>query len=192
MAIWNITEKKDELLEFVGEHLHDPKSNKDNLHWLASRVLIKHIYANHKIEILKDEFNKPSLKVDGENYHISITHSFEFAAIIISKSKIVAIDMERFDERIQRVKHKFTRDDEFVYLDENDESKMLTTIWSAKETLYKFYGKKELDFKLHLKIEAFVFQSRYQLVGWIRKGNFNQKFDIQVEDLNGYVLTFIC
>jgi 4'-phosphopantetheinyl transferase len=194
LAIWNISEHKDELLELIDEHIYDEHSDtrKGNLHWLASRALIRHLFKGHVIGVIKDEFNKPSLTVDGKPYFISITHSYQYAAVIVSKTRPVGIDMERMDERIQRVKHKFTRDDEFVFLKLEKENEMLTVIWSAKETLYKFYGKKELDFKLHLKIEPFVaLQSVFELTGIIEKKDFYKRLPITVESINGYVLTYI-
>ena len=172
-------------------NFYERENKKENLHWLASRALITFIFPNKKVEVSKNEFNKPSLKIDDEEYHISITHSFQFAAILVNRNKTVAIDMEKLDERIQRVKHKFMCEDELEYLNKEDESNMLVTIWSAKETLYKFYGKKELDFKLNLKIEAFNFQSKFELTGLIKKENFKGSFKINVEVFDGYVLTFI-
>lgn len=193
MAIWNITEHKDELLQLIGDRFHDEHaaSRQDNLHWLASRVLIRHLFSEHIIEVLKDEFNKPSLTIDGLPYHLSITHSFQYAAVIISKTRTVAIDMERLDERIQRVKHKFTRNDEFAYLQPDEESKMLTVIWSAKETLYKYYGKKELDFKLNLKVEPFVYKPLFTLTGVIEKDTYYKIVEMNVGTIDGYVLTYI-
>jgi 4'-phosphopantetheinyl transferase len=193
LAIWNISEHKDELIQLIDEHVHDEHSvsRKDNLHWLASRALISHLFSGHVIEIIKDEFNKPSLTVNGKPYFISITHSYQYAAVIVSKTRTVAIDMEKMDERIQRVKYKFTRNDEFIYLKQDPESEMLTVIWSAKETLYKFYGKKELDFKLHLKIESFIYQHDFELTGIIEKEGFYKKLPIRVEMIDGYVLTYI-
>ncbi len=191
LAIWKITEHRDELATLIGVDFYEIEQKKENLHWLASRALISYIFLNKKVEITKDEFNKPYLKIDNVEYHISITHSFQFAAIIVSKTKKVAIDIEKLDERIQRVKHKFMRDDELVYLNKTDESNMLVTIWSAKETLYNYFGKKELDFKLNLKIEAFNFQRKFELSGLIKKENLKENLMVNAEVLEGYVLTYI-
>lgn len=190
MAIWKITEHRDELSTFIGMDFFELEQKKENLHWLASRALINAVFQNQKIELSKDSFNKPSLKVNDQTFHISITHSFQFAAIIVSKNKTVAIDIEKLDERIQRVKHKFMRDDELEYLLPGNESIMLVSIWSAKETLYKFYGKKELDFKKNLKIESFIPQITFDIRGLIDKVQ-KQYHTIYVEIIDGYVLTYI-
>ena len=191
LAIWKITEHRDELSTFIGIDFFELEQRKENLHWLASRALISTIFRNLKIELTKDAFNKPSLKIDGKDYHISITHSFQFAAIIVSKNKTVGIDIEKQDERIQRVKHKFMREDEMYFLTKEDESNMLITIWSAKETLYKFYSKKELDFKINLCIEPFVFKPKFELSGSIIKENKKETLKINVELIEGYILTYI-
>lgn len=192
LAIWKITEPKDELLKLIDDKFYEAEFKKENLHWLASRALINKLFQHKNIELIKDLFNKPSLKIDGAEYHISITHSFQYAAIIVSKLQTVSIDMEKVDTRIERVKHKFMRDDELRFINDQHAVEMLVTIWSAKETLYKFYGKKELDFKGNLKIEHFNFSNLFELKGDVSKESFLQSFNIQVEFIDGYILTYIC
>ena len=191
LAIWKISEQKEELSELIGEHLLEHNSKKENLHWLASRTLIKQLFPHHQVEVIKDQFNKPALKIDGFSYHISITHSNQFAAVIVSRGRTVALDMEKVDERIHRVKHKFMREDESAFLSSQHETEMLVTVWAVKETLFKFYGKKELDFKLNLKIEAFDFSNRFEIVGLITRNESINQFSIKVEEMEGYVLTYI-
>ena len=191
LAIWKITEQKDELLTLIMNRFYEHEPKKENLHWLASRALINELFQHKNVELIKDIFNKPSLKIDGIEYHISITHSFKYAAIIVSMSKPVSIDMEKVDPRIQRVKHKFMRDDEMEFILDEQDIEMLVTVWSAKETLYKFYGKKELDFKGNLKIEHFNFSNLFEMKGLISKDSFLQSFNIHAEFLDGYILTYI-
>lgn len=191
LAVWKIVESKTELLNFLGENFYDTHSKHDNIHWLASRALVKHLFAGEEISISKNEFNKPFVKINDLSYHISITHSFDYAAVIISRSRIVGIDMEKFDKRIDRVKHKFVREDESYLTGEDNESEMLTVLWSAKETLYKYYGNKELDFLKHLKIEQFEVESKFVLKGSIKKNDYFTELDVQVEKLDGYVLTYL-
>ncbi len=191
LAIWKITESKEELFAFIGSDFYEETIRHENLHWLASRAIIRGLFPDNNFEITKDSYNKPYLKIDNIDYHISITHSFQYAAVIVSKTKNVAIDFEKLDDRIHRVKHKFMRDDEVNFINQNCETEMLTTIWSAKETLYKFDGKKELDFKLNLKIEAFDFSNRFEIVGLITRNESINQFSIKVEEMEGYVLTYI-
>lgn len=175
--------------------LHLVKDNGTNLHtsihWLASRALLQQLYQGKTIELHKDEFNKPSLSIDGAPYFISISHSNDYAVIIVSHENQVAIDIEKIDERVIRVAHKFIRDDEQVP-SAAFQTMAYTIIWSAKETLYKHYGKKELDFKQHLSIEPFgQVSGSFDIRGHIRKGAYNECLEIRVATFDEYILTYI-
>ena len=135
--------------------------------------------------LTKDEFNKPSLEVNGESCFISITHSFVYAAVVVSTKTPVSIDMERVDDRVIRVSRKFIRDDE--QYDGDDIAQRYTLIWSAKETLYKLHGAKELDFKEHLRIGI---ASKTELIGEILKEGFEFTAIIQVVLMDDYILTY--
>lgn len=168
-------------------------NNKDSKHWLASRLLIKTLLPDGEIVLLKDQFNKPHLLVNGVEHFISITHSHDFAAVIISEVKKVSLDMEQIDQRINRVGHKFTREDELAYLNADHLTGMQTILWSAKETLYKYYGLKELDFKEHLLIAPFIWQtSPMEITGHIHKNGLHIELTIHVEAVENYVLTYSC
>ncbi|MCX6186631.1 MAG: 4'-phosphopantetheinyl transferase superfamily protein, partial [Bacteroidetes bacterium] len=163
LAIWKIDERKEDLVNLIDERLHEiskPKNVHDNVgkHWLASRALLLQLFDKHKVEVHKDLNNKPSLVVDGKRYFIAITHSYDYAAVMISDRHEVGLDMERIDKRIGRVAHKFINDDELLYVSKVKEDDLIlyqTIIWSAKETIYKIYGRKELDFKEHMSVCAF-------------------------------------
>lgn len=160
-----------------------------NIHWLASRVLLQELFIGQSIELHKDEFNKPSLRINHKPYAVSITHSYDYAAVMISRSHAVSIDMERIDSRILKVSHKFIRDDESY--GESNPIVYHTIIWSAKETLYKYYGKKELDFKLNIRVHPFV-QSEMPIIttGSIHKENYLLNLPVHIETIDGYVLTY--
>ncbi|MFI5221198.1 MAG: 4'-phosphopantetheinyl transferase family protein [Bacteroidia bacterium] len=192
LGVWNITEQKPDLLKLIGDNWNEHSQRVDHLHWLASRAMVKDIFPKHEIEIVKDNFNKPHLKVDGRDFHISITHSGSFAAVFISETKNVGIDMEKIDQRIVKIKHKFMRDDKFDFIRPGEEAEIFTVIWAAKETMYKYYGKRELDFRKNLRIEPFVLSGDFELNGTIQKNNYFENLKIHVRKIEGYVLTFVC
>jgi 4'-phosphopantetheinyl transferase len=193
LALWKIDETKEELTDMLGGAVADSGTNLHaSLHWLASRVLLKQLFAGSRIQLYKDEFNKPSLEVDSTPYHISISHSHEYAVIVVNAAQPVAIDIEKIDDRVIRVAHKFIREDEQAPDDER-RTLIYTIIWSAKETLYKYYSKKQLDFRQHLRIEPFdVAAKPLTIKGHIHKELYDQPFSIRVLELEGYVLTCIC
>lgn len=166
-----------------GTNLHS------SIHWLASRVLLQELYSGESIELHKDEFNKPSLLINHKPFFISITHSYEYAAVMISSTQTVALDLERMDARIMRVAHKFIREDE--QFGTNNPIIYNTIIWSAKETLYKYYGKKQLDFKLNIRLHPFDYGvSPFVAMGTIQKENYSLNLPIYVETIDNYVLTY--
>ncbi len=190
LLVWKITEDVETLNNLL-INLTDTQttSPKHSLHWLASRAcLTTHFGLDAIIVIKKDIFNKPSMLVNGEKYHLSITHCSNYAAVMFSKYRNVALDLEKVDDRITRVAHKFINGAEAEML---EDSKNLihqqTLIWSAKETLYKFYGVKELDFKMHMTI----FVNQVQLRGCLHKYNTPLFYDINDDLIDGFIVTYM-
>lgn len=160
LAIWEITESHTELIGRLQTTYQEANKEKRSqqanaLHWLASRCLIQEVFPHQKLALTKNELNQPSLLVNEEPWFISITHSANMAGILVSKIAAIGIDLEKIDARINRVSKKFMNEAEMAFAGEEHQIIEKTLIWSAKETLYKLYGQKELDFKLHLLIEPF-------------------------------------
>ena len=107
-------------------------------------------------DLFYDEVGKPHLH-DGT--HISITHSYNFTAIILSATTEVGIDIEMQRDKILRIAAKFTPLKEYRTL-ANDDAVMrkLTIVWGAKESLYKIYGTKGLSFLQHINVTDFDFE----------------------------------
>ncbi len=118
-------------------------------------ISIRHLlasegYSDH--DLFYDENGKPHLK-DGK--HISITHSFNFSAIIISDIE-VGIDVEKKREKILKIAHKFTNFEEYQKLIHKDVIiRKLTVVWCAKESLYKSFNRVGLTFLNHIYVEDF-------------------------------------
>jgi phosphopantetheinyl transferase len=195
LGLWKITESKWQLQQILESyHLTELNGRVSHLHWLASRILIMHLIEGNAYELSKDNFNKPHLKIDGVLYHISISHTHGWAAVILSKTHLVAVDVETLDYRIVRVKDKFASKDElqFCLRSEDETIKMLTAVWSAKETLYKWYSKKELEFKSNLLITPFLLNNKFEIEGQILKDQLQCNLTVQAELLDDVLLTYIC
>ncbi len=80
---------------------------------------------------------KPILK----GYHISISHTQGFVAVILSKTKEVAVDIEYFSDRVKRVASKFMRKDEKA-----ENLDCLLIHWCGKETVFKLFSEEQLQF----------------------------------------------
>jgi phosphopantetheinyl transferase (holo-ACP synthase) len=196
VAIWHITESSEELkLQLTDQYDESEKETRINganaLHWLASRCLIQQVFSGNKLRLEKDYNNHPTLFVNNTKWQISITHAAEMAGIYISKNKHIGIDLEQIDARILRVSNKFMNENELAFAGNTNQIAEMTLIWSAKETLYKLYNKKELDFKKHLLIEPFsLVQTENFFFGTINKDNLTKKQKIHFKFYNQIILTY--
>ncbi|MFN4084136.1 MAG: 4'-phosphopantetheinyl transferase family protein [Bacteroidia bacterium] len=187
VAVWHITEDKKELYNMLTNGLTLDKYLPDNLHWLASRALIANIFKNTNYKLFKNEANKPFLKVDDKNINISITHSGKYAAILFSQTKQVGIDLEKTDERINRVARKF------INVVEESYAKTIahkTIIWSAKETLFKLYAKGNVDFRQNLIIYPFIINKNGSIKTEIEKDETNLFYTVNYQFFDDMVLTY--
>jgi 4'-phosphopantetheinyl transferase len=158
ILVWKITEGYDELFDEVvlnDNNIRRLSGMKSELHqrgFLSVRMLLQEA-AYNDFDLYYDEFGKPHLK-DGK--HISITHSHQFSAIIVS-DQTVGIDIELQREKIIRIASKFNDDDfHFLKTEKKEEYiRKLTVIWGAKESIFKIRNERGISFKEHIKVRAF-------------------------------------
>jgi len=107
-----------------------------------------------KITLRKHESGKPFL--EGDENHISISHSGSWIAVLISSRPHIGIDVQRVEARIQKLAHKFVHDQELTYLQNNTFSlsynQQLTLIWCIKEAIYKAFSENTLLFKEQIQL----------------------------------------
>jgi len=160
VLVWKIEESLEDLshgidlTELSKKRVETMKSVLHQKGFMSIRQLLKHA-GYEDADVYYDTYGKPHLK--DKNY-LSISHSFTFTAIIISKKTPVGIDIEKQRDKIVKIAHKFTPVEEYNTI-ANHEALVskLTIVWGAKESLYKIYGKKKLRFIHHIYIEDFLF-----------------------------------
>lgn len=197
LAVWHISEITDELYSKLQLNEQEKQtyaslqSAKRNLHWLGSRVLLRTlINTSLHIECQLDENNKPYLV--NFPYEISISHSNDYAAVIIYKGKKVGIDIEKMSEKIERIAKRFLSVDELNSIGEKNRIAKLYVCWGIKETLFKLYGKGNLPFIGGIKIEAFNFSNsgKGKVMASIDKENYQSNFVVHYQQMDGYMLTW--
>jgi phosphopantetheinyl transferase len=161
LGVWHIAEAEDFFLEHVPLQREITHPNK-RLQHLAGRYLLKELYPGFPYDLIRiASTRKPFL--ENEAYHFSISHCGHYAAVIVSTDNRVGADIELITPKVERIKHKFLSLQEQVLLasivhapfpDVN--AYLLTTAWSIKESLFKWYGDSEVDFIKHLRIEKIV------------------------------------
>ena len=190
ILVWKITESYQELFDTVV--LNDKNSirlagMKSPLHqraFLSVRKLF-HFAGYTDFDLYYDEFGKPHLK-DGK--HISITHSHEFSAIILS-DETVGIDIELQRDKIIKIADKFC-DSEFQYLIDNEEYiRKLTVIWGAKEAIFKIRNEKGISFKNHIKVNSFDLQTK-EAISELHFDRLIKNFKIYFEEIEGFTLVY--
>lgn len=192
ILIWKITESFDELYrqvtlkEKTQRRLDGMKSDMHQRAFLSVRMLIQEMGFTDK-DLHYDEFGKPYF--DCHNY-ISITHSHNFAAIIISE-ETVGIDMELQREKIIRIADKFT-DYECDYLEpEKTEEyvKKLTVIWGAKEAIFKIRNEKGISFKDHIRVDDFSINEK-QTSASLYFNDLVIDFDVHYLEIENFTLVY--
>ncbi len=195
IGLWKIEEEEVFFLEQLlltkeeERYIAEIKGHR-RLEWLASRLLLHKMTGREKRgACIKDENGKPFL-VDSL-YDISISHSREFAAVIAAPQS-VGIDIQKIVTKIERIAHKYMRDEEMESLKPETRLEHLHVYWGAKEALYKAYGRRQLDFKQHIFINPFDYDvTNGSFSGYTKKGDeymtFDLKYEIVAED---YVLVY--
>ena len=155
LAIWKIEEQEDFFMQLVPlsaaiQHPHKRKQH------LAGRFLLRFLAPDFPLsEIAIADSRKPYLPDD--KYHFSISHCGDYAAAIISKSKRVGIDIEMFDKKVLRIEHKFLNEGErdFLRTEEHRSLELITTLWCAKEAIFKWFSFGQVNFKENILLSAF-------------------------------------
>ncbi|MCS6822371.1 MAG: 4'-phosphopantetheinyl transferase superfamily protein [Microscillaceae bacterium] len=161
-ALWQITENENNLYQILqpgiidNHFLHTISHSERRKGSLAARICSK-ILAEQFLGvsyqgIVKDLHNYPSLAYL-PNVHLSISHTQGYAVAMIHTQQPVGIDIELEREKIIRLANKFLHPKEHTWV--NKDITKLTLIWSAKEALYKCYGRKLLSFSQNLQITPF-------------------------------------
>lgn len=99
-------------------------------------------YPNQQLE--KDLFGKPFLSP--RNTEINYSHTKDLLFWGEHPNMPIGVDIEYIRPKIGAIYSKFVNSIELDQI-QNDDLKMLTKIWSAKEAIFKAYGAKEVDFK---------------------------------------------
>ncbi|MDR3267917.1 MAG: 4'-phosphopantetheinyl transferase superfamily protein [Tannerella sp.] len=147
-GIWKIEESWEQLLhlserpdEYV-PFLNSIQSENRKAEWLAVRVLLERL-TGASTTIAYHASGAPYLP--GSPYHIGISHTKGYAAVILDPVKPAGIDIEYHSERIRKLQSRFLNETELNLLDKNPETNELLVCWSAKETTFKMTGQKAAD-----------------------------------------------
>lgn len=194
LAIWEIDETFEEMhskidfFEGEEEKLSDYKSTARQLEWMSVRRLLREV-KGEPTQIVYNESRKPFLFNSDD--HISISHSKNLTAIMLSKNKRLGLDLEFITEDIEKVSHKYLNDDEYVVEGEH-RNFHLHIHWCAKEALYKLCDKQDINFRKNLTIEPFEPEECGEIMGWVDNKFWHDKFLLRYFKIKDYILVYCC
>ena len=179
IAIWEITESLDKLNQ-LGACITTAgiNSEKRKKEWISSRLLLKEINPKHSISY--NESGSPKLN---NKHNISISHSKEFVAIIISQ-KNVGIDIEKISEKSIKVSSKFISEDNI----KNLTTEKATLIWCCKEAIFKWHEKGGIDFIADIKIYPFKKMEEGKITADFR----GIPLILNYQKINNHYLVYVC
>lgn len=183
LAVWKMDEELEELLAMaaltdtdmqrLNSFTHEPRKKE----WISIRMLLKRL--GYSSSIAYYETGKPFL--ENSKAHISISHTRDFAGIILSDSSVVGLDLERIHPRIEKIAHKFLSEEEESAVPSANRLEHLFVIWGAKEVLFKMHHVGELLFKEHLNVKPFTFRPKGFVQASINKDSFQKNFSLAYE-----------
>jgi len=199
LAVWKIEESHEQLMSGLQLKQHELeiidsfKSDKRALQWLSTRLLLRTMLDTKEyIDCQMDDQGKPYLV--NYDYHISLSHSYDYAAVMISRDseKKVGLDMEMIKHKIKLVRHKFLSDVELAQKQIGDNINGLYVCWCAKEAIYKWHGRKELEFKRDIHIKPFKLRDEGELTAVVELPKGPRELSVNYFKTNdGYMLGYV-
>ena len=179
IAIWNLQESLEELTQQSADiSIPDFNNEKRQKEYLASRLLLKDITPNTKITY--NEYGAPKSE---NGKHISISHSKNLVAIIISKQK-VGIDIEQISKKPLRLSSKFISDNTH----QNLTKEKATLIWCCKEAIYKWYQKGNINFIKDIKLYNFEIAEKGILTTEFK----TERLFLNYQKIHNHYLVYVC
>ena len=178
IGVWEISDSINEL-KVLSEKVkfNQIKSENRKLEILAVKALLKEMCGNAKLN-----YNKYGAPILDNNKKISISHSKQLVAIIVSELKS-GIDIEINSERVLKVKNKFLSSSDNI--DESQED--LTIAWSTKECIFKWHQKGNLNFKDEILIKKINHSSKTIEVFFDEN-----LFILNFLKINNHILVYVC
>ena len=193
LGIWRIEEDLNLLLQMVTLDADEKKkfksfrSNSRKLEFLSVRALLSELIGN-KTGIVYNKNNKPFLK-DGSMF-ISISHSNQLTAILLSVNEKVGIDLEYLKYNIAAIAFKFLNSKEHITKDPANRRYHLYLHWCAKEALYKICDKEGISMKKNITIKPFRVHDSGEISGKVQTDAINEHFTLQYMKYDNYAIAW--
>ncbi len=189
LAVWQIDEEESFFRQKVSLQASITHPHK-RLQHLAGRYLLSYLFPEfpHN-EILIADTRKPYLKSDA--FHFSISHSSNLAAAIVSKDYRVGIDIETYTDKVLKIRDKFLNVDEFNFIENKEDIHLITSLWSAKESVFKWWSYGGVDFSEDILFSKFRFAAKGTIDALFRKNETERHLEVQYRLFDAFCLTYV-
>ena len=154
------------------------------LEWLASRFVQRQLIED---SLVKDEYGKPHLSA--KKGYISMAHCKDFACAIYGPTQAVGIDIEPIHPKVLRIAEKFLNTEERAFIDYHKNTEHVIAAWCVKEAVYKWYGKKTLSFKQHIRMQSFSSLAKFTTVDF-SKDELSAQKKVHLERIQNCMLAY--
>ena len=141
LGIWRIEETVSEMLAMMPsleklQHVLDSYSrDARRLEVLSVHALVYIMTGDESLVVGHNEDGHPLL----EGWHVSISHTRGYAAVLLSRQDEVAVDVEYVSNRVAKIADRFIRDDE-----QDETITRQLVCWCTKEAVYKYFSSQHL------------------------------------------------
>jgi phosphopantetheinyl transferase len=179
LAVWKMSESLEQLPVSSHVDLSAFPSLRRKREKLTEYLLLKELTGDESLVIRHNEDGAPF--VDGR--FISLSHTEGWAAMMLSKSHRVGVDIEYVSDRVNRVASRFIREDE-------QQATLAERLinWCAKEAVYKFFTEQHLEFH-EMRLQPYSQEDK----GVVVVDNMRQQTQVEVryEVNNDFVLAYL-
>lgn len=198
--LWKITEDYNSLFSQVKlkdsslDRLKSMKSESHRKGFLAVRMLLQE-FGYTDFDLFYDDFGKPYLQdISNTKFqiptelNISISHSHEFSAIVLSNVK-VGLDIEILKEKTLKIAPRFMHVSHLENLSDQIKLKKTTVIWGIKESIFKIKNEEGISFQNHIFEDNFNFEDK-KATATLKYNNKEEKFKLLFDSIEDYI--FVC
>lgn len=189
LLVWELAETSEELLTLLPSDIllnvdlskiSHPQKQRE---FLGSKVAVAALADLLKLDFRgtgKDQDGKPYLV--GSGWQMSVTNSAEYIGVVFHPSCNIGIDIEKPSLKMWNILERMFTPVEVMAV--GDDLYTMSVYWSAKEALYKLYGKRKVDFRVNLAI----YKKEERLWGYIKMPGHEAEHQLIIEEVNDYVL----
>ncbi|KJF42746.1 4'-phosphopantetheinyl transferase family protein [Draconibacterium sediminis] len=194
IGVWELKETVADLLKSCTLNSDDTarlatfKAEKRQKEFLATRLLLQNLIPENTPIIYRDEFGKPSLI--NSDLNISITHSADLAAIILSE-KNIGIDVEQLQRNIDKVVTRFASTAEIEFIESSKDPQFVKILlWAAKEAIFKCSGIHGVQFNEQIAITPFDYNAHSCFTGALKHPEKEVSYDLFFRIIKNNILVY--